>query len=276
MRSRCSRPAPCGPQRRNAADLPDCARRSPTSRASNGPGARRRYRLRMTGEPEVLPGHDPEMFFEHARRRIAFRKPNHPAAFRSPPRPFDFGCALHREKRRGPRPAEFRAAARIPSSSRSRASALSPLNSVARNSPVDKSTRASPITRLRVAGLAASARRGMAAAAAALRATAAQIIIFFRARPATRPWLFPASARESLAAAQAFSRPRRFHLLADGDLVSCANQPRDVVFGRMVGNTAHRDGIAFFFIARSERDLQNARRQHRVFVEKFVEISQTK
>ena len=43
----------------------------------------------------------------------------------------------------------------------------------------------------------------------------------------------------------------------------------------MIGDAAHRNGLALFPIARSERDLQLARGEHGVFVEKFVEIAET-
>ena len=44
----------------------------------------------------------------------------------------------------------------------------------------------------------------------------------------------------------------------------------------MVRNAAHGNGLALFAIARSERDLQFARSDHRIFVKKFVEIAQAK
>ncbi len=69
---------------------------------------------------------------------------------------------------------------------------------------------------------------------------------------------------------------RIFHLFADGDLESLANQLGNVVLGRVVGHTAHRDGDAFFLVARGQRDLQFARGDHRVFEEQLVEIAEAK
>ena len=68
--------------------------------------------------------------------------------------------------------------------------------------------------------------------------------------------------------------PGCFHLLADGDLVPGANQPRDVVLGRVVGNAAHRHGLALLLVARGEGDLQDARREDRVVVKKLVKVAQ--
>ena len=67
---------------------------------------------------------------------------------------------------------------------------------------------------------------------------------------------------------------RIFHLLADGDLESLADQLRDVAFGGVVGNAAHRDGDAFFLVARGQRDLQFAGGEDGVVEEKLVEVSQ--
>ncbi len=64
------------------------------------------------------------------------------------------------------------------------------------------------------------------------------------------------------------------HLVADGDFESRADEARDVAVGGVVWNAAHRNRLALFAIARGERDLQFARGQHGVFVEKFVEIAE--
>ncbi len=70
------------------------------------------------------------------------------------------------------------------------------------------------------------------------------------------------------------SGARLLHLLADGYLVAGANQSRDVIFRRVIGNAAHRHGLAFFFVARGERDLQDFRGDHCVVVEKLEKITQ--
>ncbi len=73
-----------------------------------------------------------------------------------------------------------------------------------------------------------------------------------------------------------FRRPRVFHLFADGNLESLANQLGDIVLGRVIGHAAHRDGDAFFLVARGQRDLQFPGRDHRVFKKQLVEIAQAK
>jgi hypothetical protein len=59
----------------------------------------------------------------------------------------------------------------------------------------------------------------------------------------------------NLAADQLLARAGQFHLIANRDFESGANQPRDVAFGSVVGNATHRNGLALFSIARSESDL---------------------
>ena len=73
---------------------------------------------------------------------------------------------------------------------------------------------------------------------------------------------------------QLFPRAGLLHLIADGNLVTGAQQPRDVSLGGVIGNAAHGHGLPLFAISRCQRDLQFARRGDRVFVEKFVEVPQ--
>ena len=73
---------------------------------------------------------------------------------------------------------------------------------------------------------------------------------------------------------QLLRHSRVFDLLADGDLEALADQLRDVAFGGVMGDAAHRDGDAFFFVARGERDLQFFGGEDGVVEEEFVEISQ--
>src|SRR5260370_4067496 len=63
-----------------------------------------------------------------------------------------------------------------------------------------------------------------------------------------------------------------FHLIADGDFEAGANQARDVAFGGVVRNATHRNRLALFAVARSERDLEVARGYNRVLVKQVVEI----
>ncbi len=69
-------------------------------------------------------------------------------------------------------------------------------------------------------------------------------------------------------------QPRVFHLFADRDLVTAADQFRDVSLGRVVRHATHGNRHALFFVPRSQRNLQLARRQYRVIEEKLVEIPQ--
>jgi hypothetical protein len=65
-----------------------------------------------------------------------------------------------------------------------------------------------------------------------------------------------------------------FHLLADGDLETFANELADVAFRRVVRHSAHGHGDAFFFVARSERDLQFFRGHNRVIEEELIKIAE--
>src|SRR5579872_3364479 len=65
-----------------------------------------------------------------------------------------------------------------------------------------------------------------------------------------------------------------FHLFADGDLESTANQLSDVSLSRVVGHAAHRHCNSFFLVTGCQRDLQFFRRHNGVFEEKLVEIAQ--
>ena len=67
-----------------------------------------------------------------------------------------------------------------------------------------------------------------------------------------------------------------FHLFADGDFETFADEFADVAFGGVVRHSAHGDGNAFFFVAGSQRDLQLFRGYDRIVEKKFVEVSQTK
>src|ERR1700746_2563623 len=69
-----------------------------------------------------------------------------------------------------------------------------------------------------------------------------------------------------LAAYELFAGARLVHLVADGDLEAGANQSGEIAFRGVIGNAAHRDGLAFFPIAGGEGDLQFARSDHGVFV----------
>ena len=70
-------------------------------------------------------------------------------------------------------------------------------------------------------------------------------------------------------------RPSRvFHLVADGHAEALADQLGDISFRRMKRHAAHRDGDAFFLIARSQRDLQLASGDDRVLKEKLIEVPQ--
>jgi len=59
------------------------------------------------------------------------------------------------------------------------------------------------------------------------------------------------------------------------DFESGADEFGDVAIGGVIGDAAHRNGLAFFAVAGSEHDLQFAGGEHGVFVEEFVEIAET-
>ncbi len=73
-----------------------------------------------------------------------------------------------------------------------------------------------------------------------------------------------------------FARAGLLHLVADGDLESGADEFGDVAVGGVIRDAAHRNRLALFAIPRGQRDLQFARGEHGVFVEKFVEIAEAK
>src|SRR5205085_1605949 len=64
------------------------------------------------------------------------------------------------------------------------------------------------------------------------------------------------------------------HLIADGDPVAALDQSRDVAFGGMKRDAAHRNGVLLVLIARRKRDLELTRGHYRVFEEELVEIAE--
>ncbi len=68
---------------------------------------------------------------------------------------------------------------------------------------------------------------------------------------------------------------RVFHLLAQCDLESLANELGDVPFGGVIGNPAHGYLRAFFFIARGQGDLQLACAHNGVLEKHLVKIAKT-
>ena len=84
---------------------------------------------------------------------------------------------------------------------------------------------------------------------------ASQEIIFFRAEMHVSRGAWRKHTRD-LALYQRLGNARIFHLFADGDLKSLADQLGNVTFGRVVRHAAHRYRDAFFLIARGQRDLQ--------------------
>ena len=102
-----------------------------------------------------------------------------------------------------------------------------------------------------------------------------EIIILFRleeARAACRP---RRQYADNFPAHKVLTGARLFHLLADSHFVPGSNQACDIIFRCVIRHPAHGNGIAFFFVARGECDLQNARSHHRVLEKEFVEIPQT-
>src|SRR5260221_2674245 len=79
---------------------------------------------------------------------------------------------------------------------------------------------------------------------------------------------------DDFAAKEFFAEAGRFHLIADGDFETVADQASDVAVGGVIRHAAHGNGLTFFAVAGSERDLQFARGEDGVFVEEFVEIAE--
>jgi hypothetical protein len=65
-----------------------------------------------------------------------------------------------------------------------------------------------------------------------------------------------------------------FGLLADGDAVALAYEPRDVVGDGVVRDAAHRDGLAALLVPRGERDFKLARAGDGVLEEQLVEVAE--
>ena len=123
--------------------------------------------------------------------------------------------------------------------------AAAPANSVARNSPVETST----------IGQADGHARG------APRATAARKLFSLGSRTLQVGGGAGRDHADHFAAHQFFAGAGLLHLVADGDFVAGAQQPRDVGLRGVIRNAAHGDGLAAFAIAGGQRDLQLARRR---------------
>ena len=70
---------------------------------------------------------------------------------------------------------------------------------------------------------------------------------------------------------QLLGEPGVLHLVADGDPVALAQQPREVGFDGMVGNAAH--GLGALAVARRQRELQLAADHYGVVVEQLVKVA---
>ncbi len=76
------------------------------------------------------------------------------------------------------------------------------------------------------------------------------------------------------AADEFFAGAGLFHLLADGDFETGADEAGDVAVGGVIRDAAHGYGLTFFAIAGGEGDLEFARGDDGVFVEEFVEVAE--
>jgi len=65
------------------------------------------------------------------------------------------------------------------------------------------------------------------------------------------------------------------HLFADGDFEAGADKAGDVTVSGVIRDAAHGDGLALFAIAGSEGDAEFASGDDGVFVEEFVEVTET-
>ena len=128
--------------------------------------------------------------------------------------------------------------------------------SVARNSPVETSTWATPAR-------VAAARHGR------------QVVVLVRAQQASASVAVPGVTTRVISRFTSFlAELGIFHLVADGHAVALLDQARDVAFGGVIRHAAHGDGCAFFLVAGGERDFQFARGDDGVFEEQLVEIAQ--
>ena len=67
---------------------------------------------------------------------------------------------------------------------------------------------------------------------------------------------------------------RVFHLLADGHAVALLNEAVNIRLRRVIRHAAHGGALVVARVAPGERQLQLARRRHRVVVKHFIEIAQ--
>ena len=81
---------------------------------------------------------------------------------------------------------------------------------------------------------------------------------------------------DHFAAYQLLAGAGLLHLIADSDFVTGAQQPGNIGFRGVKGDAAHGDGFAALAIARGEGNLQFFGGDQGVFVEKLVEVPQTK
>jgi hypothetical protein len=77
-----------------------------------------------------------------------------------------------------------------------------------------------------------------------------------------------------LALDDALGPARVLHLLADGDAIAFADQPREVCVERVIGEAAHRDGAARRILrSGGQRELEGTRGHQRILVEHLVEVA---
>src|SRR5260370_16629161 len=77
-----------------------------------------------------------------------------------------------------------------------------------------------------------------------------------------------------LAADKLFSRAGLLHLVADRDFETSTDQTRNIALGAVIRHAPHGNGLAFFPVAGSERNLPLSPHHPPIFLTYFLQISQ--
>ncbi len=97
------------------------------------------------------------------------------------------------------------------------------------------------------------------AGARAVARDSCEVIVFVRAEQVRVGRGARRDDAGDFAAHQLLAGTGLFDLIADGHAIAASDEARDVAFGRVIGDAAHRDGGAFFLVARGEGDFEFAR-----------------
>ena len=112
------------------------------------------------------------------------------------------------------------------------------------------------------------------AGAIAVRQHGREVVVLMRAQHLRVHRRAGRDDARDLALDKFLGRAGGLHLIADGDAIAFLDQARDIVFGGMIGDAAHRNRLAFFFVAGGESDFEFAGGGDGVIVEKLVEVAE--